>query len=74
MPKSISTTFTKYFGSKNGIDLDYFINSNRQPHEAISFDIKIPNNELRDSIEKSRKGIDVIESKCAESLFNELAI
>ncbi len=41
---------------------------------GIPFEIKIPNKELRDSIEKSRKGIDVIESKDAESLFKELGI
>ncbi len=41
---------------------------------GIPFEIKIPNKELRESIEKSRMGIDVIESKDAESLFKELGI
>lgn len=41
---------------------------------GIPFEIKIPNKELQDSIKKSRAGIDVIESKDAESLFKELGI
>ena len=41
---------------------------------GIPFEIKIPNKELGDSIKKSRKGIDVIESKNAKDLFEKLDI
>ena len=37
-PEPITEIFARYFGPKNGIDLEDVINQNRQPHEPMSFD------------------------------------
>lgn len=36
-PESISALFARNFGLKNGVDLESFINENRQSHELMSF-------------------------------------
>lgn len=41
---------------------------------GIPFDIKIPNKELRNSIEKSRKGIDMNEYDSVDDLFKTLKL
>ncbi len=43
-------------------------------YKGLPFEIKLPTKELHDSVEKSRKGIDVIKSDSAEEMFDRLGI
>ena len=42
--------------------------------KGIPFEIKIPNKKFRESIDNSRKGINVTESRDAEDMFGKLGI
>jgi DNA-damage-inducible protein J len=43
-------------------------------NKGLPFAIKIPNEELREAVESSRKGKNIVKYSSAEELFNELEI
>ena len=41
-------------------------------HQGLPFEVKMPNDALRKSIEDSRKGVNVVKSETPEEMFDKL--